>query len=69
MSTLTSLIPPAVEKHLEDVIKTFGLDRDADTLARLKSGWLEKEEAFKEQMFNMGMEETDHFDSYDERGV
>ncbi|MDC7223675.1 MAG: hypothetical protein PQJ60_08050, partial [Spirochaetales bacterium] len=24
---------------------------------------------FKEQMFNMGMEETDHFDSYDERGV
>ncbi|MDC7219562.1 MAG: hypothetical protein PQJ59_06445 [Spirochaetales bacterium] len=69
MSTLTSVIPPAIERHLEDVIKTFGLDSDMDTMARLKSGWLEKEEAFKEQMFNMGMEETDHFDKDDERGV
>jgi hypothetical protein len=69
MSTLTSSIPPAIEKHLVDVIKTFGLDSDEDTMTKLKSGWIEKEEAFKNQMINMGMEETDHFESYDERGV
>ena len=69
MSTMTSVIPPAIEKHLEDVIKTFGLNNDEDTMARLKSGWLEKEESFKEQMFNLGMEEVDRFESYDDRGV
>jgi len=69
MSTLTTVIPPAIERHLEDVIKTFGLENDPETMERLRSGWLEKEETFKSQMANLGLEETDFFERNDDRGV
>lgn len=69
MSTLTVIIPDTIRKHLQDVINVFGLESNEDTMNQLINGWLEKEEAFKEQMFNMGMEETGSFDQNDERGV
>ncbi|MDA3810536.1 MAG: hypothetical protein PF518_09440 [Spirochaetaceae bacterium] len=69
MSSLSIEIPEIIRKHLEVVIKTFGLETDEETMERLINGWLEKEEAFKEQMFNMGMEETDLFACEDERAA
>ncbi len=69
MSTLSNNIPENIKKHLRDVIKTFGLESDDDTMNSLITGWLDKEESFKEQMFNMGMDEVESFDSYDERGL
>ena len=65
----TTVIPQHIQEHLESVITTFGLENDSETMDRLKAGWLEKEEAFKSEMANMGMEEIDSFQTYDERGV
>jgi len=69
MSNLSLDIPDNIVKHLEVVIKTFGLESDEETMGRLVTGWLEKEEAFKEQMFNMGMDEVGVFDCDDERAA
>ena len=69
MESITVGIPENIQKHLHSVIKTFGLEPDEETMGRLVNGWLEKEESFKEQMFNLGMEEVGSFESSDERGV
>lgn len=69
MDTLTVDIPANIKKHLEDVISVFGLEHNEETMNNLIQGWLEKEESFKEQMFNLGMEETGSFEKDDERGV
>ena len=69
MESITVGIPENIQKHLHSVIKTFGLEPDEETMGRLVNGWLEKEEAFKEQMFNLGMEELGSFESGDERGI
>lgn len=68
MESISVGVPENIKKHLHRVIKTFGLETDGETMARLVNGWLEKEDSFKEQMFNMGMEETGEFDCNDERG-
>ena len=69
MDNLSLDIPENIVKHLEVVIKTFGLDSDEETMGRLVNGWREKEEAFKEQMFNMGMDEVGVFNCNDERAA
>ena len=69
MSTVSHDIPDSIVKHLEVVIKTFGLESNEETMERLITGWIDKEKAFKEQMFNMGMEEVGVCDSNDERGA
>lgn len=69
MSLLSVELPENIKRHLKDVVKTFGLESDEETMDRLISGWLDKEEAFREQMFNLGMEEIDLFESLDDRGL
>ena len=69
MENVSLDIPENIVKHLEVVIKTFGLESDEETMGRLINGWLEKEEAFKEQMFNMGMDEVGVFNRDDERAA
>lgn len=69
MESFTVGVPENIQKHLHSVIKTFGLEANEETMGRLVNGWLEKEESFKEQMFNLGMEEVGSFESRDERGV
>jgi hypothetical protein len=69
MSLLSVELPENIKRHLKDVIKTFGLESDEETMDRLIAGWLDKEEAFKEQMFNLGMEEIGLFENSDERGL
>ena len=69
MSSISYEIPENIKRHLNDVIKTFGLESDEETMDRLIGGWLDKEESFKEQMFNLGMEETGSFESSDDRGA
>ena len=51
------------------VITTFGLEDRDEALERLKTGWAEKEEAFNQEMTNLGMVEIDSFPTYDERGA
>jgi hypothetical protein len=66
---LTLVIPENIERHLHGVIKQFGLEDNKETYDRLKGGWLEKQEAFKDQIENMGMEEIDSLERHDDRGV
>ncbi len=68
MESMIEGIPENIQRHLHSVIKTFGLESDEETMDRLVNGWMEKEESFKEQMFNLGMEEVGLFGSGDERG-
>lgn len=68
MESISVGIPENIQRHLLSVIKTFGLPSDEETMSRLINSWLEKEDAFKEQMFNMGMEEVGSFQKEDERG-
>jgi hypothetical protein len=68
MESINVEIPENIQKHLHSVIKRFGLESDDETMGRLVNGWLEKEESFKEQMFNMGMDEVGFIGSGDERG-
>ena len=70
MGTMCTLvIPENIEKHLHSVIKQFGMEDSKETYDRLKGGWLEKQETFKDQMENLGMEETNSLKRHDERGV
>ncbi|MBI9100117.1 MAG: hypothetical protein JEY91_16665, partial [Spirochaetaceae bacterium] len=69
MSSISERIPGNIQTHLKSVIKTFGLENDEETMDRLVNGWLEKEESFKEQMFNLGMDEVGLFSNEDERGA
>lgn len=66
---MTNSIPQNILHHLESVITTFGLEDNEETLDRLKAGWMEKEDAFNQEMANIGMEEIESFQTYDERGV
>lgn len=68
ITSITEL-PESIQKHLNSVVKTFGLDAGEETMGRLVSGWLDKEEAFREQMCNMGMDEAGEFDCEDKRGA
>ncbi|MBB6479224.1 hypothetical protein [Spirochaeta isovalerica] len=68
-STSITGLPENIQSHLNSVIKTFGLDNDEQTMARLVRGWQDKEESFRDQMCNMGMDETGEFDSDDKRGA
>ena len=68
MSLYSIDIPENIQKHLKNVVKTFGLESDEETMDRLITGWIDKEDTFKEQMFNLGMEETGFFESTDDRG-
>ena len=61
-------IPGHIKKHLEDVIVSFGLESNEETMDRLIAGWIEKENVFKEKMLEMGMVETDVFEKNDDRG-
>jgi len=63
------MLPDNIQNHLNSVIKTFGLDNDEATMARLVQGWNDKEEAFRDQMCNMGMDEAGEFDFEDKRGA
>jgi len=63
------MLPDNIQNHLNSVIKTFGLDNDEPTMARLVQGWQDKEEAFRDQMCNMGMDEAGEFDHEDKRGA
>lgn len=69
MDSTSIQLPENIQKHLNSVIKTFGLEPDEETMGRLVGGWLDKEEAFREQMCNMGMDEAGEFDSEDGRGT
>ena len=66
---MTTTIPRHIQDHLNAVITTFGLEQSDETMDRLKAGWLEKEEAFNLEMANLGMEELESFQTFDERGV
>ncbi len=66
---MTTVIPRQIQNHLESVITTFGLENNDETMDRLKAGWLEKEEAFNREMANIGMDEIESFQTYDEHGV
>lgn len=69
MSSVSVNLPENILKHLSSVVKVFGLENDEETMGRLINGWHEKEESFREQMFNMGMEEVGEFSADDERGA
>ena len=66
--TMTEL-PEIINKHLNDVAESFGLEADEDTIARLGAGWSEKKDAFDDSMIEMGMDEIQFFDKDDERGA
>ncbi len=66
--TMTEL-PEIINKHLNEVAESFGLEADEDTIARLGAGWIEKKEAFDESMIEMGMDEVGSFAADDERGA
>lgn len=67
--TSITALPESIQNHLKNVIEIFGLDHDKETMDRLVQGWLDKEEAFREQMCNMGMDEVGSFESSDTRGA
>lgn len=62
-------IPENILKHLQFVVRSFGLGQDDETIQMLADSWKEKEEIFEDKMIKMGMEEVGSFEKDDERAA
>ena len=69
MSTIVQDIPQLIAVHLQDVAAKFGLEVNAENMALLKQGWLDKQRAFRDLVTERGMESSERMDALDPRGA
>ena len=57
-----------IQSHLKQIIKTSGLPDTEDALDLMAKGWLDKEQAFEDQVTNRNMEVVDSVSKDEELG-
>jgi len=69
MNTIINSVPESVAAHLAEASRKFGLSSDHETQAKLQENWLNKKEAFENEMVELGMDEVGLFEISDERAA
>lgn len=62
-------IPGNIRKHIQGITQSIQATGDEDTLEKVAQAWLEKKEAFENQIAEMNMEEIGNLPKDDERGA
>jgi hypothetical protein len=69
MSEYFDQLPVAIQDHIREITKTSGLEYNDESFERMAQGWIEKKNAFEENIASLFMEEFTDFSKDDERGA
>ncbi|MBN2400917.1 MAG: hypothetical protein JXN64_00815 [Spirochaetes bacterium] len=62
-------LPVTIKEHIQEITKTSGLEYNEESFEKMSQGWVEKKNAFEENIASLFMEELNSFSKDDERGV
>ena len=62
-------LPVNIQEHIKEITKTSGLEYNNESFEKMSQGWIEKKDAFEENIASLFMEEFNTFEKDDERGV
>jgi hypothetical protein len=62
-------LPINIQEHIKEITKTSGLEYNDESFEKMSQGWIEKKNAFEENIASLFMEEFNTFEKDDERGV
>lgn len=69
MGNTFNSLPPYIQDHVRQLVKPSGLPEGDESLEALAGAWVEKKEAFEEEVAKQGMESVDFFAKDEERGA
>ena len=62
-------LPINIQEHIKEITKTSGLEYNNESFEKMSQGWIEKKNAFEENIASLFMEEFNTFEKDDQRGV
>ncbi|MBN1698119.1 MAG: hypothetical protein JW881_11445 [Spirochaetales bacterium] len=62
-------VPESLHGHIKAIVKASKLPDDEETMEKVARGWLEKKDAFEEEIERQNMEDIDVLPRDDERGA
>ncbi|MCP4132675.1 MAG: hypothetical protein GY754_17045, partial [bacterium] len=69
MGEFFNQIPESIKPHIKDITKSSGLDSTDDALELMSEAWLEKNDAFEQEIDSHDMEEVEGLLKDDARGA
>ena len=69
MENLFASLPEEIKTHIEEITKSSGFPDNEDSLEIMAKAWIEKRDAFLEQVNLFNMEETNFYDKDSEQGL
>jgi hypothetical protein len=69
MGEFLDKLPANVQSHIKEITKTSGLPNDDESVEKIAEGWLQKKDAFEDQLKTMNMEEVQTLGKEDPKGA